>query len=115
MEFNGARRILAALPIRPNKPSNPDWIRKAEQKQAQTPEKTNKVPEDTFSSKSPSQIANELKTKSESFEQAISRLQYYVNRSGEKISDTDRHKMDQAKEALYRAYGRPLPNDSYGS
>lgn len=108
-------RILAELPNRPNRPDRPDWIWKAERKQKQEPEKINKVPEGTFDQMSPSQIAQDIKTKSDSFDQAISRVQYYINRSGERLTEADKHKMDRVKEALYRSYGRELPKNSYGS
>lgn len=115
MEFNGADRILAALPNRPNRPHQPNWVRKAERHQAQEPDKINKVPKGTFTQMSPSEIVQDIKTKSDSFEQAISRVQYYINRSGDQLTEADKHKMDQVKEGLYRSYGRPIPKDSFGS
>lgn len=101
------RRLLAALPNKPNKPST-KWLDKAEQKIEQKPEDPNKIPDDTFK-QGASQIANILKSKSKDFKQAISRLTYYRNRSGDNLTSADQRRLDQAKEALYRAYGRELP------
>lgn len=120
MPFNGATRLLAnpesvesALPTRPVRPARPNWVHKAEQNQAQQPPKTNDIDEGTFS-KEPSEIVNELKTKSTDFDQANSRLQYFINRSGSSDGAT-KNRLDQAKQQLYQSYGRELPPDSYGS
>lgn len=107
-KINSKSRLTAALPNRPNKPARQPWLKRTEQRIEQKPEDPNKLPEDTFK-QGPSQIANILKSKSKDFQQAISRLSYYRNRSGDNLTSADKKRLDDAKEALYRAFGRELP------
>lgn len=114
MTFNGAHRILAELPKRPDRPARPQWVHKAEEHQSHEPPKTNE-PDDGSFDQEPNKLAHELKTKSDDFDQAISRLQYYINRKGDRLDPAEKQRLDRAKEALYRSYGRELPKNSFGS
>lgn len=64
-----------------------------------------KLPEGTFTDKSPGNIANKLKQHSEDHGEASSKLNMYVNRQGRNLQGADKVKMDQTKEALDQAYG----------
>ena len=109
MIVKAAVRLMAALPTRPNKPTPTRWLDKAEEEQkGKSRNRANDLPEGLFEG-SPGQIANTLKMKSDGFKQAISRLNFYRNRSGDNLTPEDEKRLDQAKEALYRAYGRELP------
>ena len=102
-------RLLATQPNKPNKPKDNTWIKKAEDKQkGKSRNSANDLPEGLFE-ESAGTIANTLKSKSKDFQQAISRLQFYINRAGSNLLSQDQRRLEQAKEALYRAYGKDLP------
>jgi hypothetical protein len=72
------------------------------------------LPEGTWT-KSPGQIAQELKQHSKDYDEAQRRLNFYVNRAGRNLrknGNTDEVRLEQAREALKRAYGvqdKPKP------
>lgn len=109
-----ASLVTSALPNKPRKPNSPNsdrkWIEKVEDKQkGKTQSDSNKVPEGTYEG-SPSSIANTLKSKSTSLQQAISRLQFYINRSGDNLNSADKNRLERAKEAVYRSFGEEPPD-----
>lgn len=108
MEILAKQRLLSALPNRPNKPRDNTWIEKVERKNRKSRNPANDIKEGTFE-ESPSAIARELKMKSKDFQQAMSRLNYYINRAGKNLDTSDKSRLERAKEALYRAYGRDVP------
>lgn len=61
------------------------------------------LPEGTFE-KSAKGIAKTLKEKSDSLKQAMSRLNFYINRAGSKLSDEDKSKLERAKSELHDLY-----------
>jgi len=102
------KRILADIPNKPNKPNSQPWLKKVEEQQKGKPKNSaNDLPEGTFT-QNPGTIAQILKTHSKDFKQAIQRLQFYINRGGDNLSREEELKMERAKEALYRAYGRDM-------
>jgi len=48
--------------------------------------------------------------KSEPFRSAMSMLTFYINRAGKNLSKTDRERLEQAKDELRKAFGRPPRN-----
>lgn len=108
-----ASLVTSALPNKPRKPNKPNsdknWVEKVEDKQkGKTQSDSDKIPEGTFDG-SPSSIANTLKSKSKTLKQAVSRLQFYINRSGDSLSSADLNRLDRAKEAVYRSFGEEPP------
>jgi hypothetical protein len=61
--------------------------------------------EEGFWNGSASSIASGLKAKSKDLKQAMSRLNFYINRGGENLSDADKSRLEGAKDALHKAYG----------
>jgi len=67
-----------------------------------------------FSLKDPKEIAASLKRSAETskrrkadpFRSAMSMLVFYINRAGKNLSDTDRERLEKAKEELREAFGR---------
>jgi hypothetical protein len=65
--------------------------------------------------RSPRQIARSLKRsaersqrrKAEPFRSAMSMLVFYVNRAGRNLSPAARRRLDDAKDELRKAFGRP--------
>lgn len=84
------------------------WQRNMEKKYKDAPKRNpgSAPPEGTFS-KSPSQIANDLKMHSKDYGQASRRLNSYINRQGRNLQGADRARLYDAKEHLKNAYGRP--------
>lgn len=68
--------------------------------------------------RSPKQIAQSLKrsvlasdrTKGTKFQSAMSMLNYYINRAGKNLSDTDRARLEAAKDELRAVFGKPRQN-----
>jgi hypothetical protein len=64
---------------------------------------------------SPEEIARGLRrsvlgssrTKGTKFQSAMSMLNLYINRTGRKLAKADRKRLEEAKDALRRAFGRP--------
>ena len=109
--MSAIHRLVAALPNKPNKPNRSPWLKKAEQEQKGKPRNSgNDLAEGTFTM-NPGNIAQELKSKSRDFQHAIQRLQFYMNRSGDNLSREDMLRLERAKEAVYRAYGRAIPKE----
>ena len=106
---NFAVRILAYKPARPR---DNRWIERSEQKRKGKYRYAggSDLPEGTYT-KSASHIVQVLKTKSADFEQAMSRLNGYINMNGDNLEPADVNRLEQAKKGLYRAYGREVPND----
>lgn len=48
--------------------------------------------------------------KAEPFQSAMSMLTFYINRAGKNLSVEDRKRLEAAKDALRRRYGRPTPS-----
>lgn len=71
-----------------------------------------KLPEGTFTNKSPGTIANDLKQHSEDHGEASSKLNMYVNRQGRNLQGADKVRMQQTKDALDQAYGMEHKPDS---
>lgn len=63
------------------------------------------LPEGLFE-ESAEKIAKILKQKSDSLKQAMSRLNFYINRGGSKISESDKSRLEDAKEKLRSLYGK---------
>jgi hypothetical protein len=71
-----------------------------------------------FSFDDPKKIAASLKRsaeashrrKSEPFRSAMSMLTFYINRAGKNLSKPDRERLEQAKDELRKAFGRPPHN-----
>jgi hypothetical protein len=67
-----------------------------------------------FSQKDPKAIARSLKRsadrsrrrKASPFRSAMSMLTFYINRAGEKLSKTQRNRLEKAKEQLRDLYGK---------
>lgn len=57
-----------------------------------------------FFTRSADQIASGLKANSDDLQQAMSRLNFYINRAGSNLSATDRSRLESAKEKLRALY-----------
>jgi len=66
--------------------------------------KTKWEPKEGIFTKNAIEIAKYLKKESDSLKQAMSRLNYYINRAGTKLSSEDKHKLKNAKEKLHNLY-----------
>ena len=58
-----------------------------------------------FFTKSAGDIARGLKSASKDYAQASRRLNFYINRGGENLTDADRKRLESAKMTLKKAYG----------
>lgn len=67
-------------------------------------------PEPGFFEQSAKAIAEGLQANSNSYRQAIDRLDFYVNRAGDRLKDPEKFQL--AKEILRQLYGR-APEDEY--
>ena len=71
--------------------------------------------EGVFTLKDPHEIALSLKRsaersrqkKSDPYRSAMSMLTFYINRAGSKLSDTQRQRLEKAKDELREIYGKP--------
>lgn len=61
------------------------------------------APEGLFT-KPADHIARKLKAASKDLKQAMSRLNFYINRAGENLSDKDHARLEHAKELLHKLY-----------
>ena len=69
---------------------------------------------DVFKQDDPEAIARSLKRSAEHshrrkaspFQSAMSMLTFYMNRAGKNLPADEKHKLDQAKDALRREFGR---------
>lgn len=104
-----AHRRLLADPARKYKPKGPPWLDKVEQKQKSSGTSHKEAPEGLYADGSPAEIANYLKSSSRDFQHAVSRITFYINRSGKNLDQGDRYRLEQAKDAVYRAYGETPP------
>lgn len=95
--------------VNPNRDTT--WQMRMDNKYKNKPRPDNELPEGTFTGNSPGGIANTLKTKSEDYGQAMSRLNNYVNRQGRNLHGQEREKMEQTKDALRDAFGKKKPAD----
>lgn len=57
-----------------------------------------------FFTRSADQIAAGLKANSDDLKQAMSRLNFYINRAGSNLSATDRSRLESAKQKLRDLY-----------
>ena len=106
-KIQAAKRIKAAG-------EDHQWVKKVEQEQEMHPDNVPDFPEDFFKGQ-PNTIAQGLKSKSDDFQQAMSRLNFYINRGGKNLSSQDKQRLEQAKDALYRLYGRDKPEKKTGT
>ncbi|HUU66291.1 MAG TPA: DUF3175 domain-containing protein [Methyloceanibacter sp.] len=68
-----------------------------------------------FTLKDPKEIAASLKhsaeaskrRKTDPYRSAMSMLVFYINRAGKNLSEEDRARLDQAKDELRKAFGKP--------
>lgn len=65
---------------------------------------TNWSPPEGFFEKSAEDIASRLKSASDSLQQAMARLNFYINRAGDNLSADDKSRLDSAKEKLSALY-----------
>lgn len=112
-----AMRVLASLEMdaryyRPDKPRDSTWIERTDNKRKGNYDYggQEELPDDIFKG-SPGSIANALKSRSKDMQQALARLSFYRNRSGKNIPDSENSRLDQARDAIYRAYGELPPED----
>lgn len=63
-------------------------------------------PPEGFFKKSADDIANGLKSASDSLAQAMERLNFYINRAGENLSTEDKSRLEDAKKKLSALYGK---------
>jgi len=68
-------------------------------------------PEDIASSLANSAERSDRR-KAEPFQSAMSMLTFYINRAGKNLSDQDRKRLEAAKDALRKRYGRPTRTTS---
>lgn len=61
-------------------------------------------PPEGFFTKSASAIALGLKDASKDLKQAMSRLNFYINRAGSNLSDEDHKRLELAKTKLHKMY-----------
>ena len=61
-------------------------------------------PEQGIFTKTPKEIAEYLKKNSEDLKQAMSRLNFYINRAGKHMQKEDKERLEMAKEELQKMY-----------
>lgn len=66
--------------------------------------KTDWHPPKGFFTKSAQAIANGLKDASDDLQQAMSRLNFYINRAGANLPDADTLRLNRAKDILHNLY-----------
>lgn len=57
-----------------------------------------------FFKRSADQIASGLKANSDDLKQAMSRLNFYINRAGSNLSSSDKARLESAKDKLRKLY-----------
>jgi hypothetical protein len=63
-------------------------------------------PPEGFFEQAPEKIAEGLKGASDGAQQAMDRLNFYINRAGEKLSDQAKAKLEDAKAILHNLYNK---------
>lgn len=63
-------------------------------------------PKEGFFKQTASKIASGLKKNSKNLKQAMSRLNFYINRAGKNLSDKDKDRLENAKDALKKLYDK---------
>ena len=66
--------------------------------------KTKFKPKEGIFTESAEKIANYLKSNSKDLKQAMSRLNLYINRAGENLSEEDSKRLENAKKKLHNLY-----------
>ena len=66
--------------------------------------KTKWHPPKDFFTQSADKIASGLKSASKNLKQAMSRLNFYINRAGENLTDKDLSRLEAAKKKLHKAF-----------
>ena len=61
-------------------------------------------PEEGIFTKGANEIAKYLKDNSKDLKQAMSRLNFYINRGGKNLSSEDKARLEKAKEELHNLY-----------
>lgn len=61
-------------------------------------------PKEGFFKQSAEKIASGLKRASKDLKQAMSRLNFYINRAGENLSSEDKKRLENAKEKLRKLF-----------
>ena len=61
-------------------------------------------PHEGFFTQSATKIASELKANSKDLKQAMSRLNFYINRAGKNLSADDYDRLQRAKDKLSKLY-----------
>ena len=65
-------------------------------------------PPEGFFTKSASEIASGLKSSSDSLGQAMSRLDFYINRAGDNLSGKQKVELEKAKTILHSLYPKKI-------
>jgi len=65
---------------------------------------TDWTPPEGFFNQSAEKIAQGLESASTGLQQAMSRLNFYINRAGENLSDDDKKRLEKAKDELHHLY-----------
>jgi len=65
---------------------------------------TDWTPPEGFFNQSAEKIARGLESASTGLQQAMSRLNFYINRAGENLSDDDKKRLEKAKDELHHLY-----------
>lgn len=63
-------------------------------------------PKEGIFTQSGKKIAKYLKAESDSLKQAMSRLNYYINRAGSNLGSADKARLEKAKEKLHKLYNK---------
>lgn len=72
-------------------------------------------PKEGIFTKSAEKIASYLKKESDSLKQAMSRLNFYINRGGKKLSSDDKTRLENAKDKLHKLYENYPPGAEHDS
>jgi len=71
---------------------------------------TNWHPKEGFFTQSADEIASGLKEASDDLQMAMARLNFYINRAGDNLSDDDKTRLESAKEKLSALYETAMDN-----
>jgi len=66
--------------------------------------KTKWKPKEGFFNESADKIASGLKRASKDLKQAMSRLNFFINRAGDKLAAADKKRLESAKDKLRKLY-----------
>jgi len=61
-------------------------------------------PEEGFFEQTPEKIAEGLKSASDGLQQAMDRLNFYINRAGSNLSNEVKDRLEKAKQVLHNLY-----------